>query len=211
MACGMMAAVAAVCVALYFLARGTGLVHYRYLFLMGGSTAFVLIAVVGGAFRTWYGRLLFLALVFFWNGDLLGPADFHAGVWAFLLGHVVLLGAFTVRGLSLRRALVTAAALAPVSVVTCLWLCPHVPPGDLPLVLAYIVVISAMLILAGGSIDSPSRRLVVIAAVIFYVSDIFVARWRFVSNSSHNAFFCYPLYYTACVLFAYSAALERDE
>ncbi|MCP4640150.1 MAG: lysoplasmalogenase, partial [bacterium] len=206
-----LAAVTATAVALYFLARGTSLAPYKQLFLMGGSTAFVLIAVLAGSFKSWYGRLLFLALVFFWHGDLLGPTNFYTGVWAFLLGHLVLLAAFTVRGLSLRRVLVTAAALAPVSLGACVWICPHVPPSGLPLVLAYIIVISIMLALAGGSIDSPGRTLVITAAVIFYVSDIFVARWRFVTDSSYNAFFCYPLYYTACILFAYSAALERDE
>jgi len=50
--------------------------------------------------------------------------------------------------------------------------------------------------------------LVTSAAVLFYISDVFLANWRYVSTARWNMFVCYPLYYTACVLLAVSILFE---
>jgi len=38
--------------------------------------------------------------------------------------------------------------------------------------------------------------------------DIFVARWKYVSPGSINGLFCYPLYYSACLCFAWTVFLD---
>jgi len=180
------------------------------------STSFLLTAIARGAGGHWPGRLMLLGLAFCWLGDLIGPLDFMSGVGAFLAAHLAFIAAFVVRGLRLplvRRDAVLAFAIS--GVIAC-WLLPHVPSGQLPLVAAYILVISTMWICAGGTAFDGPGRLMLVGATIFYISDIFVARWRYVDTSTVNALFCYPLYYLACVIlawasgFGYHAHLQRD-
>ena len=42
------------------------------------------------------------------------------------------------------------------------------------------------------------------AAVLFYVSDVCVARWRYL-DSAVDGYICYLLYYAACAMFALNA------
>lgn len=71
-------------------------------------------------------------------------------------------------------------------------------------VLVYIVAISLMAMFAAGVREGHGGLLILLGAVAFYVSDIFVARWKFVDTSSVNAYFCHPLYYAACLMLAFS-------
>ena len=45
----------------------------------------------------------------------------------------------------------------------------------------------------------------VVLTLGMYLSDIAVARGQYVASSAVNSWICYPLYYTACLLLAYSA------
>jgi hypothetical protein len=63
-----------------------------------------------------------------------------------------------------------------------------------------------MVVMAVGV--SAGNPFVLAGAILFFVSDIFVARWKFVDTSGINALFCYPMYYTACVLLALSILRE---
>jgi hypothetical protein len=69
-------------------------------------------------------------------------------------------------------------------------------------------VISIMVATACGT-RHPNAVLLAVAAVLFYVSDIAVAHWKFVSDGSWHAFFCYPLYYPACLLLALGSRPAR--
>ena len=73
-------------------------------------------------------------------------------------------------------------------------------------VLAYTVVISAMLALAIGTFGQHGSWWLVMGAVLFYVSDIFVARERFVTPSPWNGLVGLPVYFTAQLLLACSIA-----
>ena len=53
-------------------------------------------------------------------------------------------------------------------------------------VLAYIIVISAMVALAVGTIPNEAHALIPIGALLFYLSDIAVARDRFVEQGLVN-------------------------
>lgn len=170
----------------------------RHWFLALASLGFVAVAWLAGARATGYGRWMFAGLLLCLAGDVLGPSNFALGASMFLLAHVLFVVAFCVHGVDYRRSLISLLMLIP-SGLLLVWLLPQVEESMRVLVIAYTCVITAMVVSAGGT-----RRLILIAAVVFYVSDVFVARWRFVDHDSINALFCYPLYYTACLLLAFS-------
>ena len=74
-------------------------------------------------------------------------------------------------------------------------------------VLAYVVVITMMVICAAGTVNAPGGAVRVLGAVAFYLSDLGVARERFVTPGLANRLFGLPLYYGGQVLLALSIAL----
>lgn len=170
------------------------------------STGFVAVALFGGALDSAYGQVVLVALVFSWWGDLFllwsRRALFLAGLVSFLLGHVAFGAAFAIRGVD---GLVLAAALAATVVPTSAvlpWLLPRLDLTMRRPVIAYIVVISVMVALAVGTVARYGNPWIVVAAVAFYLSDLAVARDRFVRSGFVNRLWGLPLYYGAQVLFA---------
>jgi len=170
--------------------------------LWAGSLGFLTVALGNGAWQSRHGRLLLAALGCCALGDFFGPGNFEAGVLAVAVAHLLFAATFLWLGVDRRRLALAIVATSVLSGLTLAWLLPHVARESLPLVLGYCAVISLMLITA-LALRPPHASRLIIAALIFYVSDIFVARWRFVDTSSNNAYLCYPLYYTACLLFAW--------
>lgn len=79
-------------------------------------------------------------------------------------------------------------------------------------VIAYIVIITAMVISAAALMNNPgldpaARALVFAGALLFYVSDIFVARQRFVTKAFLNRAAGLPLYYAGQFMIAFSTGL----
>jgi len=85
--------------------------------------------------------------------------------------------------------------------------------GDMRIpVIAYIVIITAMVISAAALMNNPgldpaARALVFAGALLFYVSDIFVARQRFVTKAFLNRAAGLPLYYAGQFMIAFSTGL----
>lgn len=183
--------------------RGT---PWAFRFTIVASVSFVLAGAVGGAHKNGFGRLMFVGLVLCCAGDLLGVYDFIWGAVAFLAAHVAFIMAFLVQRIHWRSLIPAMICVVLVNIPICFWLLPHVPAAQLGLVLPYLLVISAMVVLSFGVRMPGGKTLLTAGAVIFFISDIFVARWRYVAPSGINAYFCYPLYYTACVLLALSIA-----
>ena len=188
------------------LVRGTG---FQMRWLYAGSALFVLLGASGRWDLAWYRIPFRLGLVACALGDLLGPRNFHLGVACFLAAHLAFCVGCWGHGIEGRRLLpwgpvVLAASLALVG----LWLWPHLPSHDRPLITVYTAVISVMALMAAGLRGSPVRTWLWAGAWIFYLSDIFVARWRFVDPSSANGLICYPLYYLACTLLAWGTGLD---
>ncbi|MBN2562096.1 MAG: lysoplasmalogenase [Phycisphaerae bacterium] len=184
---------------------------YRMPLLMVGSTCYLLIAVLGGGLRSWYGRSILFMLVMCWLGDYLGPGNFYLGLYFFLIGHFALMAAFAVRGLSRRECLISLPMFLILLVLGLIWLYPHVRAGERLPVFAYMLVITAMMVFAGAARQGLGRRLIFPGAMLFYVSDILLARSAFVASSFLNTAFGYPMYYAACVLFALSIfAFEHE-
>lgn len=194
-----------------------GLAMGRTAYVLVASTGFLAAALAAGAGSTAYGRWMLLGLFFCWWGDVLGrEVGFEASAVSFLFGHLAFIAGFATLGLDKARMVRTALAALPVSVLVFAWLAPHLAAPDYALVLPYVLVITLMVVCAGGTTHAPPGWLALAGAAVFYISDIFVARWQFVGGGHVNGLFCYPLYYTACLCLAASclralrAAGEQD-
>lgn len=85
------------------------------------------------------------------------------------------------------------------------WLRPNLDEAMVGPVAAYVVVISVMVIaaLATAGFDLDGR--IVAGAGLFYMSDLFVARQRFVAPGFVNRLVGLPLYYAGQILLALSS------
>ena len=133
---------------------------------------------------------------------------FLVGLLSFLAGHLMYVVAFA--QVSPVRLWLSAgtAGIAAVSIAVFIWLLPYLGKMKWPVV-AYMLVISLMLIGALGVFVSGGLRpsgqwMVMVGAFLFYISDLFVARQRFVTESFLNRAAGLPLYYTGQFLIAFS-------
>ncbi len=174
------------------------------------SLGFLLVALGSGALGSSYGIWVFAGLILSMLGDVFlmfeGRAFFLAGLLAFLAGHVAYVVAFLVLGVSAFWSLLAIVACALIALSVLRWLMPHVEAAMRGPVLGYVVVISLMASLAVGTRGEGWTPLIVLGAVLFYVSDLFVARERFVISSYANKLLGLPLYYAGQVLLALSVA-----
>jgi uncharacterized membrane protein YhhN len=169
------------------------------------ASGFVATGIAAGAASTPYGRWVLAALVLCWFGDVfLIPRGarriFALGLASFLLGHLVYVGAFASRGLDLAACAVAAVPAAAALWLVLRWLEPHLPSNLRAAVYAYTAVISAMLICAVGTGETDIR----LGALMFYVSDLAVARERFVAPSFWNKAWGLPLYFGGQLILAAS-------
>lgn len=187
-----------------------GAPHMRRPVKMLASTGFIAVAVSAGALDTAYGRWVLLGLTCCWLGDLLltfdSRAHFLAGLTAFLLAHVIYGLAFTVRGIAAVGVLLSIAPLFAAGAAVFRWLRPHLEPALRAPVLAYVVVISLMVAAAFGTVAHDPDWRIAAGASFFYVSDVAVARNRFVAPEFTNRAWGLPLYYAGQMLLALSAA-----
>jgi len=170
------------------------------------SLGFLGAAWAAGAVDTAYGRWVMAALVLSFAGDVLlipaARASFLAGLVSFLLGHLAFACAFVVRGVAWVWVAVAAVAVLPAAALALRWLRPHVEAAMRTPVLAYVTVISTMVLFAAGTAGAGPRPAILVGALAFYVSDLAVARQRFVARTFWNKFWGLPLYYGAQLVLA---------
>lgn len=180
----------------------------RVVFKLGASTAFVAVALALGAMQSRYGQLILGALVLGWLGDALllsrRGAAFMAGLGAFLLSHLLFAAAFANGGLAWPAMGVALLLAVIIGAALMRWLWPHTPAGFKGPVLAYVVTILAMCVAAAGHAFAQARGMVLLGALLFAVSDIAVARDRFVRPSPWNHWWGWPTYFAAQLLLAWS-------
>lgn len=170
------------------------------------SIAFVLAGATALPLATTYGRFVCGGLVLSAVGDVLlvGASEgiFMAGIGAFLLAHIAYAIAFVARGIAPFA--VEGAAFVGVLVAAgvLVWLVPHVPKKLRGPVFVYAVAITAMVALAVGTVARHGGAFVLVAAIAFYLSDLSVARDRFVAPGFGNRLWGLPLYYAAQLVFA---------
>lgn len=178
---------------------------------MLASTGFIAVALSAGAISSTYGRAVLVALALSWLGDLLLTFDtrrgFVGGLVVFLLGHVAYAIAFVTLGVDPASAVAAASAVALIGMLVWRWISPHVGDMKGP-VIAYVVVISAMVVAAFGTFGSGSTWLIPMGAVLFFTSDLFVARNRFVNAGVVNRVWGLPIYYTSQTLLALTVTFE---
>jgi uncharacterized membrane protein YhhN len=170
------------------------------------STGFIAVAVASGALETPYGQAVLVALVFCWVGDVFlipkgASALFLVGLVSFLLGHLVFAVAFILRGADPLWMAAAALLVLPPALVVLRWLDPHLPQKMRIPVVAYVAVISLMVVTAAGA-AAAGRGAIGLGAICFYLSDLHVARHRFVSRSFWNKSWGLPLYYAAQLILA---------
>jgi uncharacterized membrane protein YhhN len=175
------------------------------------SALFVATALLQPSAAPLYSGFIRLGLLLSWGGDvalaLKSKAAFRVGLLLFLLGHVAYTAAFVGTWTPGVWALALALAAAAGGAVIFQLLAPHLGSFKIP-VLAYIVAISGMLVCAAGILDHPfdmaTRRLVFTGALCFYISDLFVARHRFVRAAFENRLVGLCLYYAGQFMLAVS-------
>lgn len=175
------------------------------------STGFVALALSAGPPSQGYGTWVVVALALSFAGDVLlipkgSKAYFAAGLAAFLLAHVAFALAFAALGVSGQAAAGASLVLVGVAAGVLRWLLPRVPVPLRAPVVAYVVAITGMVALAFGAAGAGAPRLIPVAALAFFLSDLFVARERFVAPSPWNRAWGLPLYYGAQIAFASTVA-----
>jgi uncharacterized membrane protein YhhN len=173
------------------------------------AAGFVGAALANGALETPYGTWILAGLALSLVGDVLlipkeRPRVFLAGLVAFLLGHVAYTFAFAVRGLDPATMAVAMATVLALGLAALRWLLPHVGASMRRPVLAYVVVISAMLACAAGTVGRAGMPAIFAGAFAFYLSDLAVARQRFVAKSFWNKAWGLPLYFGAQLVLAWT-------
>ena len=189
------------CAALVF-AEWRQLARLRVIAKIVASLAFFDIGMIAGRDPSWIVLGLGLGVV----GDIAllgrGKPAFLVGLGAFLLGHVAYVIAFA-RVVPIAEWATPLAAL-PVAVAAgaLAYLWPHL--GSLRVaVIAYVIVIVAMV---AGAL-AIGREPVRLGALLFFASDLSVARDKFVAQSFANKAWGLPAYYAGQLLIAWSLAV----
>lgn len=212
MSIALLIVVCALGVALLLAADLTGRAWLEWIGKPLAAVAFIAAGWYWGAWDTVYGRWILLGLVLGAAGDvLLIPKGrgrvFLGGMVAFLLGHL----AYVIAFLQLPLNAVAGGAAAVVLLIgtwpLLRWLLPHVPGDFRAPVLAYLVVIAAMVVAAVAATGAGAHIVIAAGAIGFAVSDLAVARNRFVRPGFINRAWGIPLYFASQMLIAQSVGL----
>jgi uncharacterized membrane protein YhhN len=174
------------------------------------SAGFLLAAVGVGALDSTYGRILLAGLVASWVGDVALMSGrnrwFFVGLVSFAAAHVAYAVAFASRGIDPWWTGITAVALIGPAWVVFRWMRPHLPDTLVLPVQVYVVLICTMVAIAAGTHGHSASPALIGGAVGFFLSDLSVARDKFVQPGLWNRVWGWPLYYAAQLLLASTAA-----
>lgn len=203
------AAVTALGVVATLWGEATGRRAVHYIAKPIASTGFIAVAVLQSPFGHPYGIAVIVALALSMVGDvcLMLPSKraFRLGLFSFLAGHVAFAAAFATRGLAPFWLAAGGAVIAIVALFVARWLRPHVSDDMRTPVRLYILVISVMVATAVGTTGASMDPRILSGAFAFWLSDIAVARNRFVAPGMLNRLWGLPLYYVAQLMLASTA------
>lgn len=207
-------ATALACAALvYFLRVGWPQAAAAAKFL--ASCGFLATAISAGALGHGFGRIIFAGLMLSMSGDILlvGQTQRHflLGLTSFLLAHIAYISAFFVHGIKGKWAAVAAVPVLFATYFVMLWLEPHLSDELTMPVHAYIGVICIMVVTAFGARGAGASSLVVVGAVMFFVSDLSVAAQRIVAVDFPTVIWGLPLYYAGQLCLAIGASQSLSQ
>ena len=164
------------------------------------SFGFMWAALGDGVPATTPGWLLLggLGLSMFGDIALVFERAFLAGLVAFAGAHLLYSGAFLSTGTRWATIIPTALIAAIAFVAVKRWLIGKVSPKLRNPVIGYMAIISVMLVTASGS----AKLVLYAGAALFYLSDLAVARHRFVAPGFENKLIGLPLYYASQLVLA---------
>jgi uncharacterized membrane protein YhhN len=113
-------------------------------------------------------------------------------------------GFFARSSMDILSIAVAGVVMATTAVAILAWLSPHLPEAMKTPVAVYVGVISVMVVAAFGTSGTLVDPRIPTAAVLFVISDVFVARQQFVVQDPWNRIVGLPTYYSAQVLFAFT-------
>ena len=177
------------------------------------ASAYIAAAFSLGAMSTAFGRVMLLGMGFCWLGDLFLVSRqsrmlFLAGLTSFLAGHVAYTVAFVLRGVDIAVVVITLALMAVFAWRAIAWLHPHTDQKMRVPVWLYLAAISVMMVMAAGTHVSDKNSFILFGAILFVLSDLAVARNRFVERVFINRAIGLPLYFTAQLLLAASVMIR---
>lgn len=187
----------------------------QYFFKPLAALGFILLALMCGALDSIYGQVMLVGLIACALGDVLLLAReskrlFTFGIAAFALGHIFYGVAFRLDHYPLinfgGREIVGLAMCLSIA-GSFLWLRPHLEKTMLIPVILYCLIIGFMVVMSSRMMTQSAYILVPLAAIMFAVSDMFVARDRFIKPDPLNALAITPLYFSAQALFALSVKM----
>ncbi|GAG40673.1 unnamed protein product, partial [marine sediment metagenome] len=162
-----------------------------------------------------YYRFLLMGMIFCLGGDVFlalpGKKMFLYGLVSFSLGHVFYgVTFFYTAGINQWTGAGLAISLLAGGGVF-LWLRPHLGFMKIP-VIFYMLVITAMVVgawsvVGAGELKPAGRLAAFVGALGFYVSDVLVARQRFLKTEFVNRLIGLSLYYGGQFLLAFSVGL----
>lgn len=169
------------------------------------ALGFILIALWASAQDWAFGQWILAGLIACAAGDVLllsrdNPLLFKLGMAAFAIGHVLYTIAFFQHPAFAFSPAIYALAVMPVlaGLAHFLWIRKKLPADFKIPVAVYTLIIITMVIASFGV----PLWMIPVAAILFAVSDMFVARDRFVDDTPANALAITPLYFGAQALFA---------
>jgi len=202
--------------ALAFVAIGGGLVSglltdrsasWSRVFKVVASTSIIVIVLTGDPVFDGYAWLITAGLVASWFGDLAlsftGQRSLLVGLAAFALTHGLYTAGFLTRSsMDLVAVAASGVIMALTAAAILRWLTPHMPEHIRFPIAVYVGIISVMVVASFGTSGTIPDPRIPTAAVLFAISDVLVARNRFVVATLANRVAGLPTYFTAQVLFA---------
>jgi uncharacterized membrane protein YhhN len=183
----------------------------EYIFKPVAALSFVFISFKLGALESGYGRLILFSLALCAVGDILLlkrklKIYFFCGMLVFAIAHLLFSLSFIKSSTFDFASLVTFLPLIMIlGCINFMYLLPRMPHKFKPFILLYGLAIFMMITSAYTFMYE--QKLILIAAIFFVLSDIFVAKDRFIKRSTKNALLITPLYFAAQGLFAFSVSV----
>ena len=177
-----------------------------WLFKTLAAIGFIITGLECGALDSTYGLIILAGLVLCLGGDVLlipkSDSIFLMGIGSFLLGHIAFAVAFAQAGINIQWVLGACLPMGIIAWVVLRWLRPHLSGLMEKAVPAYILAIGVMVVLAVGCAVEHNAPWVAVGAIGFMLSDLAVARERFIVSSFVNKVWGTPLYFGAQVVIA---------